>query len=275
MLGRSARARHVLAVLVLFAAGPAAAADAPPERLDVDYLRGFVSDARDLVTAPARWDGMDWLEAGGVVGAGVGVYFGLDVPVRRAARRNAGPAANRAADAGQAFGNGLYVVPGLLLAYAGGRLSDDDKLSRAALDAGESLALASAVAATVKGLAGRERPYVSGDHAAWHGPSFTNDRFSFPSGHTTAAFSVATIFASEYGDHAWVPYLAYGLAGVAAAARVERDKHWASDVFAGGALGYFVSKSVLASRRKKAAKFAVVPWIDATGATGARVCAKF
>ncbi|NNN06839.1 MAG: hypothetical protein HKL90_13145, partial [Elusimicrobia bacterium] len=81
MLCRSARARRALAVLILVASGPAAAADAPPERLDVDYLRGFVSDARDLATAPSRWDGTDWLEASGVVGAGAGVYFGLDVAV--------------------------------------------------------------------------------------------------------------------------------------------------------------------------------------------------
>ncbi|MEO7144654.1 MAG: phosphatase PAP2 family protein [Bryobacteraceae bacterium] len=37
---------------------------------------------------------------------------------------------------------------------------------------------------------------------------------SFPSGHTIAAFSIATVIARRYGNHRWVPYAAYGMAAL-------------------------------------------------------------
>src|SRR5205809_1086183 len=43
---------------------------------------------------------------------------------------------------------------------------------------------------------------------------------SFPSGHTVAAFSLATVIARRYGGHRWVPYVAYGLAGVVGFSRI-------------------------------------------------------
>jgi len=275
---RGARWIFVALLLSLHAVPRASAADAPPpgagDRLDWDYLKGFGSDAEDLATAPTRWDATDWLEAGGVVGVGVGLYFGVDVAAHDAVRRNPSAAATRSADAGQAFGNGLYVVPGLALAYLGGEAGHDAKLRRAALDAAESLAFASLETEAIKSLAGRDRPYVNGDHAVWNGPSTANSKASFPSGHSAAAFSIATIFASEYGDHAFAAPLAYGLATVTALSRVEQNQHWASDVFAGSALGYFTAKSILASRRKSGGRLTFVPWLD-DRATGARVVYRF
>jgi membrane-associated phospholipid phosphatase len=68
---------------------------------------------------------------------------------------------------------------------------------------------------------------------------------SFPSGHTIAAFSVATVVARRYGKHRWVPFVAYGLAGVAGFSRITLSAHFISDVFMGGALGYSVSRFVV------------------------------
>ena len=65
---------------------------------------------------------------------------------------------------------------------------------------------------------------------------------SFPSGHTVAAFSVATVIARRYGNHRWVPYAAYGLAAVVGFSRLSLSAHFLSDVFMGGALGYSISR---------------------------------
>ncbi|MFC1769993.1 phosphatase PAP2 family protein, partial [Nitrospirota bacterium] len=65
------------------------------------------------------------------------------------------------------------------------------------------------------------------------------------SGHSSAAFSVMTVFAHQYRDTKWVPYAAYGTAALTALSRVHDDKHWASDVLFGGAVGIFSARSVL------------------------------
>ena len=65
---------------------------------------------------------------------------------------------------------------------------------------------------------------------------------SFPSGHTIAAFSTATIIARRYGNHKWVPYVAYGTAAAIAFSRMTLSSHWSSDVFVGGVLGYTISR---------------------------------
>jgi membrane-associated phospholipid phosphatase len=66
---------------------------------------------------------------------------------------------------------------------------------------------------------------------------------SFLSGHTIAAFSVATIMARRYGrKHRWVPIVAYGAAGLVGFSRLTLSAHFTSDVFMGGALGYAISR---------------------------------
>jgi membrane-associated phospholipid phosphatase len=65
---------------------------------------------------------------------------------------------------------------------------------------------------------------------------------SFPSGHTIAAFSIATIVAHQYRTHRWVPYVAYGMAGLVGFSRMSLSAHFASDVFVGAALGYSISR---------------------------------
>lgn len=68
---------------------------------------------------------------------------------------------------------------------------------------------------------------------------------SFPSGHTASAFAVATVVARRYSNHRWVPFVAYGVAGLVAFSRVSLTTHFVSDVFFGGALGYSVGRFVV------------------------------
>ena len=63
-----------------------------------------------------------------------------------------------------------------------------------------------------------------------------------PSGHTIAAFSIATVVARRYRKHRWVPFVAYGLAGVVGFSRMTLSAHFASDVFMGASLGYSISR---------------------------------
>ena len=67
----------------------------------------------------------------------------------------------------------------------------------------------------------------------------------FPSGHTVAAFSIATVFAERYRRHRWVPWTAYGLAGLVGFSRITLQAHFPSDVFAGAVLGYTITHYIV------------------------------
>ena len=68
---------------------------------------------------------------------------------------------------------------------------------------------------------------------------------SFPSGHTIAAFSIATVFADRYPKPRWHKWVAYGLAGSVAFSRMPLQAHYASDVFMGAVLGYTIAHYVV------------------------------
>ena len=62
-----------------------------------------------------------------------------------------------------------------------------------------------------------------------------SDNQSFPSAHTSVAFTSAEYLRKRYGWEYGIP--AYGLASFVAYSRVESDKHYARDVIAGAAIG--------------------------------------
>jgi membrane-associated phospholipid phosphatase len=65
----------------------------------------------------------------------------------------------------------------------------------------------------------------------------------FPSGHTIAAFSVATIISRRYGkQHRWVSFASYAVATAVGFSRLSLSEHFLSDVFLGAALGYSISR---------------------------------
>ena len=62
--------------------------------------------------------------------------------------------------------------------------------------------------------------------------------FSFPSGHTATAFMGATLLAHEYGHKSvWIPIAGYSVATATGVLRILNNKHYASDVLVGAAIG--------------------------------------
>lgn len=74
---------------------------------------------------------------------------------------------------------------------------------------------------------------------------------SFPSGHTTTAFAIATVFAKRYKDVPAVGIAAYSLATLVGVSRMTENRHWGSDVLAGGLLGYLCGSSVVKNYEKR------------------------
>jgi membrane-associated phospholipid phosphatase len=133
--------------------------------------------------------------------------------------------------------------------YVAGLIRSDSKMKGTALLAGEAVADAEILATVMKDASKRARPTdigLNGNYwdTWWDNPgNALHGTGSFPSGHSIAAFSVATVFSRRYGKtHRWVPYAAYGLAGLVGFSRLTLSAHFVSDVFMGGALGYTIGR---------------------------------
>jgi membrane-associated phospholipid phosphatase len=133
-------------------------------------------------------------------------------------------------------------------AYVIGRLTHHMGLEDAGLHGTESIIVASGITMIAKGAAGRARPFLSNGTDPRNfkfGKGFGNgDRQSFPSGHTTAAFAAAASVTSEvkrqYPQYTWIagPVMYTG-ATLVGLSRMYHNKHWASDVVLGAAVGTF------------------------------------
>lgn len=144
------------------------------------------------------------------------------------------------------IGTNFAELPGMAAVSVGsyflGVVLKDGKLKKMGIYTVGSLLATGVVVQAIKYGVGRKRPYKSEDPMDF----FNFKHRSFPSGHTAAAFSLATMITEMYGDkHKVVPYISYGLAALSAYARVHDQKHWVSDVIVGAVLGHLVTKYFL------------------------------
>lgn len=142
--------------------------------------------------------------------------------------------------------------------YTVGRLAGNDRMAQLGLHGSEALLLGEVAGVALKGLVGRQRPYVkprdSGSYRFFRGVRGGDQYRSFPSGHTLAAFAVAAAVTSEtagwWPDATWVVAPAmYGGAALVGASRMYDNRHWASDVIFGGGIGTFAGLKVVRYHR--------------------------
>lgn len=131
--------------------------------------------------------------------------------------------------------------------YAVGLINGDSYAQHTALLAGEAIADSEIVTIVMKDVSRRLRPLDIPRNGNFSDTWFKSkqswiNKGSFPSEHTVAAFSVATVIARRYRDHKWVPYVAYGTAGLIGFSRMTLARHFPADVFVGAVLGYSVSR---------------------------------
>jgi len=157
-----------------------------------------------------------------------------------------------------AFGLRTIAAPGAVIIgvsmYATGRVSNNDRLASLGLHGTEALFIGEGVGAVLKGFFGRARPFVDStpnpdDWQLMRG--FSGDKFqSFPSGHSVAGFAAAAAVTAETSG--WWPkstYIIgpamYGGAALVGLSRMYDNRHWASDVIMGAAIGTFAGMKVV------------------------------
>ena len=160
----------------------------------------------------------------GVAATGLSSLF--DDDVRDEIAKEDDDAADFAADYLGPAGLGLVTL-GL---FIGGRYSEDQRFRDMSYDLSVAFVVNLGYTGVLKAAAGRERPNES-------------DNYSFPSGHTSNAFTLASVASAHYGKSVGIP--AYGLASLIGLSRIRGNAHWLSDVVAGAALGHLVARAVV------------------------------
>jgi membrane-associated phospholipid phosphatase len=157
------------------------------------------------------------------------------------------------------LGSGLYDIPTLGIFYLCGVIWKNKKAKETGLKGLESFVITAVYTQVIKQETHRHRPYQDNppNPHAWDGPFSWGGDYgmfgynSFPSGHSSTAFSIATVIAMEYWDTKWVPLICFGLAGLTATYRLAMNDHWASDVLFGSALGFAIGSMVYFNTNKK------------------------
>lgn len=204
----------------------------------------FATDLGYIVSSPARMNRRSAMWTAGVLGTTV-LLYAYDQELFDATQRQHGNDVYEAVfdDVGdfiEPVGNmgntNLYYFAG----WAAGWAFRYRPLQVIPFQILESHAISGGIRNVAEISVGRFRP------SAGLGPRHfeTGDGTSFPSGHASVAFELATI-ASHHAKSRPVSVVAYGLAGVMAVQRVDAEAHWASDVFIAAATGHIIARTIV------------------------------
>jgi membrane-associated phospholipid phosphatase len=208
----------------------------------------FLHDQKDLWTFPLEvFHGKHLLPVGIVVGGTIGLIY-LDphiMPYFNNHQQNWDDA-NDVFDPLITTAEVMALPAGLLTA---GYIRHDDREVNTAILAIEAYGDSVVVNLAIKAITRRLRPSDVPPNGDYSDTFFNAGKSpfkgsSFPSGHSTAVWSVATVVAERYRHRGkpWIPILSYTLATAISFSRITEAAHFPSDVFLGTSLGYSIAK---------------------------------
>jgi membrane-associated phospholipid phosphatase len=215
----------------------------PTPSLEHDFVKNILRDQKAIWTAPFHLERSDakWVVPGAV---GLMALFTTDrITGDEIFEANRQVTASRAISyAGSVYGLGAVATTFYLI----GRKNNDYRARETGLLSAEALIDSVITGGALKAITQRARPQAGVERS-----EFFDGGSSFPSGHSTQAWAVATIIASEYKHRRAVQVAAYGVASAVSIARFTGHKHYVSDVVAGSALGYGIGRFVYKARHRE------------------------
>lgn len=158
---------------------------------------------------------------------------------------------------GNVLGNGVVHSAASVGLYTAGKLFHRPGLAELGSDLFSSQLITGFLCTGLKVATSRTRP--------------DGTPYSFPSGHSSVAFATAGVISFKYGLKAGLA--AEAVAGYVALSRLQENKHYISDVVAGGVLGNYVAY-VVTRRAKVSTTVSVEPMVSG-GHFGLRFTKKF
>lgn len=230
-----------LAVNFLVQALPARPANTSSE-LNGRYFKKILKDTGIILSSPASWEKKDWFRFGLSLAA-TSAFFPLDNSIHRQVYEHHSPTLTSVSRAFSFAGAPASLLGMLSAGYLIGHFKHSDSARATFLLAGESLLITELLVQAGKIGIGRARPYTLEGPFAFNPITLQSQWQSFPSGHSAAAWAVATSLASRVKS----PYLRATFFAVASAISLSRiflDKHFASDVVGSALLGYFIARKL-------------------------------
>ena len=206
-----------------------------PKPLFRKLFLNILLDQKDIFTSPFhinRNNALEWL----VPTATVGALIPADTHIANAFENSQGQVrwGGRISNIGAAY----TLLPLLAGSYVYGVWRDNPKGREIGVLGSQSLIDGLIVAGVLKEVFRRNRPDEKNPGDFWGGGT------SFPSGHAIEVWSIASLLDHEYKHKRIVGITAYTLAGIVSTARIAAQKHFSSDVVAGGAMGWFIGRYV-------------------------------
>ena len=213
------------------------------------FGKRVVVDTWDIVTSPLDWDGRSWGVAGLAVGSVVVSGLFLDKAAQSESQESRTSDKDRWSGTWGELGT-VYSVAVLGAAGAYGWIADDERGVNVMIDGLESTVIASGILCPLlKYTVGRARPNETAQDSDVFAPF--SGAASFPSGHTTQAFTIASVLAFSFDDQPVVGGLAFATAAGVGLSRINNDAHYVSDVVAGAILGTWVGYEVVHYNRRR------------------------
>src|SRR5690349_20309697 len=215
---------------------------APTPTLEHEFFKNILRDQKAIWTAPFHLERSDmkW-----VVPSSVGFMelvttdritgdeiFAADRQVR---------ASQWISNAGSVYGLGAAATTFYLI----GRKKNNYRARETGLLSAEAMINSIIVEGALKGITQRGRPLDGHERS-----EFFDGGSSFPSGHATQTWAIATVIAHEYRDRPAVQIAAYGVATAVSVARFTGHKHYLSDVVAGSAMGFGIGRYVYGAHHR-------------------------
>jgi membrane-associated phospholipid phosphatase len=199
--------------------------------------RNLLQDQKSFWSTPFHMTHKEWQWTIPLAFAGAGLVASdtaieKHVPTSPTTVSHAATASNAGLAALVGAGGGMYLW---------GHFTHNDQQRETGLLSGEAAVDAFLDTEVFKYALGRQRPFTGDDRGRFfHGGN------SFPSQHAAVSWAIASVIAHEYPGPI-TQMLVYGLAGGISAARFAGQKHFASDVLVGSALGWYTGRRVFRS----------------------------
>lgn len=204
--------------------------------LAIKLTRNILIDQKEIWTSPFhmhRKDSIAWL----TVAAATGALIATD---RRTASQLPNTVDQVSISKDVSDLGALYtILPTTAGLYIGGAIAHNPKARETGILGGEAVLDSLIVVGVLKEVTQRPRPLESNGR----GDFFTGGG-SFPSGHSAETWALASVIAHEYNENILYPITAYGLASLVSFSRLSGQQHFAADIVAGSAIGWFVGRYV-------------------------------
>ncbi len=207
-------------------------------------LKHLSDESIDFVTTPFQLKNNNYLLTSGVLGVTALTYI-FDKDIQKHLQNGQNSTTKNITNIGSLIGDPYIHLGIATLVYGGGIAANSTRWKQTGEMIGEALILADASTFIIKESVGRGRPNATSSKGDFNPFGFKNDYDSFPSMHTSSSFAIASVMASSSDNYA-VKTAYYLTATFVGFSRMYKNKHWASDVILGAALGELSGRVITA-----------------------------